>query len=204
DRARPSPIRASKSPRTRTRSPAIEHPGYQSVARGTIARPVVVFHGRFRATVTLPSRRPRKLAEPGFVIRVSLIALAHRSRMARMSSNLRREANGIVPEKTYGERYRTEYAPLLDGSAAMRAIREMVESIAETDATVLLRGESGVGKDLVARAIHAASKRCHDAFVKVNCAAIPPGLLESELFGHEKGAFTAAHRRTPGQFEYLA
>src|SRR5262249_12506115 len=108
----------------------------------------------------------------------------------------------IVSEKIFPARYLAEYASIFEGSAAMRAIRDMVESIADTDATVLLRGESGVGKDLVARAIHAASKRCDDAFVKVNCAAIPPGLLESELFGHEKGAFTGAHRRKPGQFEF--
>src|SRR5256886_17055628 len=92
--------------------------------------------------------------------------------------------------------------PLLDGSPQMRAIRTVIENIADTDATVLIRGESGVGKDLVARAIHAASARHGGPFVKVNCAAIPPGLLESELFGHEKGAFTGAHRRKPGQFEY--
>src|SRR5262249_27203876 len=108
----------------------------------------------------------------------------------------------IVTEKVYPARYLAEYSPLFDGSAVMRAVREMVESIADTDATVLLRGESGVGKDLVARAIHAASRRCNDAFIKVNSAAIPPGLLESELFGHEKGAFTGAHRRKPGQFEF--
>jgi transcriptional regulator with GAF, ATPase, and Fis domain len=83
----------------------------------------------------------------------------------------------------------------------MRAIGTVIESIADTDATVLIRGESGVGKDLVARAIHAASSRRRGPFVKVNCAAIPQGLLESELFGHEKGAFTGAHRRKPGQFE---
>ncbi len=84
----------------------------------------------------------------------------------------------------------------------MQAIRTMVENIADTDATVLFRGESGTGKDLVARAIHAASKRCDGPFIKVNCAAIPAGLLESELFGHEKGAFTGAYRQKPGQFEY--
>jgi len=113
-----------------------------------------------------------------------------------------RTAEDIVAEKIYPARYHVEYASLFEGSAAMRAIRDMVESIADTDATILLRGESGVGKDLVARAIHAASRRYDDAFVKVNCAAIPPGLLESELFGHEKGAFTGAHRRKPGQFEF--
>jgi two-component system response regulator AtoC len=84
----------------------------------------------------------------------------------------------------------------------MRAIGTIIENVADTDATVLIRGESGVGKDLVARAIHAASSRRHGPFVKINCAAIPSGLLESEFFGHEKGAFTGAHRRKPGQFEY--
>jgi len=83
----------------------------------------------------------------------------------------------------------------------MRAIGTVIASIADTDTTVLIRGESGVGKDLVARAIHAVSSRRRGPFVKVNCAAIPQGLLESEFFGHEKGAFTGAHRRQPGQFE---
>jgi two-component system response regulator AtoC len=92
--------------------------------------------------------------------------------------------------------------PLFDGHPRMRAIRSVIESIADTDTTVLLRGESGVGKDLVARAVHAASMRRNGPFIKVNCAAIPQGLLESEFFGHEKGAFTGAHRRKPGQFEY--
>ena len=94
------------------------------------------------------------------------------------------------------------HLPLFDGHPRMRAIRSVIESIADTDTTVLIRGESGVGKDLVARAVHAASARRHGPFIKVNCAAIPQGLLESELFGHEKGAFTGAHRRKPGQFEY--
>src|SRR5437667_521828 len=110
------------------------------------------------------------------------------------------ESGGTVSEAVTN--YAADYAPLLNGSASMRTIRTMVESIADTDATVLLRGESGVGKDLVARAIHAASRRCNGPFIKVNCAAIPSELLESELFGHEKGAFTGAHRRKPGQFEY--
>src|SRR5207249_2655579 len=116
------------------------------------------------------------------------------------------EGGGTVMEAVTrtigGARYSAEYAPLLDGSAGMRTVRAMVESIADTDATVLLRGESGVGKDLVARAIHAASRRGKGPFVKVNCAAIPQELLESELFGHEKGSFTGAHRRKPGQFEF--
>src|SRR5688572_3654259 len=82
-----------------------------------------------------------------------------------------------------GARYLTEHAPLLSRSGKMLAVREIVESIADTDATVLIRGESGVGKDVVARAIHASSERAEQPMVKVNCAALPAGLLESELFG---------------------
>jgi formate hydrogenlyase transcriptional activator len=92
------------------------------------------------------------------------------------------------------------HATLSDGSSQMRAIGTIIENVANT-ATVLIRGESGVGKDLVARAIHAGSSRRHRPFVKVNCAAIPSELLESEFFGHEKGSFTGAHQRKPGQFE---
>jgi len=95
------------------------------------------------------------------------------------------------------------HASLSDGgSSQMRAVGTIIENVADTDATVLIRGESGVGKDLVARAIHAGSSRRHGPFVEVNCPAIPAELIESEFFGHEKGAFTGAHRRKPGQFEY--
>ena len=111
-------------------------------------------------------------------------------------------ADSPLPEKTVRGRSIAEPISLLEGSPHMRAIRTVIENIADTDTTVLIRGESGVGKDLVARAIHAASTRRDGPFVKVNCAAIPSELLESELFGHEKGAFTGAHRRKPGQFEY--
>ncbi len=98
--------------------------------------------------------------------------------------------------------YVNEFAPLLCGSPAMLEVKRTVEDVADTTATVLIRGESGVGKDVVARAIHAASRRHVGLFVKVNCAAMPAELLESELFGHERGAFTGAYRRKLGQFEY--
>jgi two-component system, NtrC family, response regulator AtoC len=83
----------------------------------------------------------------------------------------------------------------------MLAIRELIAKVAGTNTTVLLRGESGVGKEVVARAIHKASPRANKQFLKVNCAALPGELLESELFGHEKGAFTGAYRQKPGKFE---
>src|SRR5690242_4994776 len=83
----------------------------------------------------------------------------------------------------------------------MRAVREMIGKVAATDAAVLLTGESGVGKEVVARAIHRASPRAARQFLKVNCAALPAELLESELFGHERGAFTGADRDRPGKFE---
>ena len=83
----------------------------------------------------------------------------------------------------------------------MQAIATVIEQVADSDVTVLIRGESGVGKELVARAIHQRSTRKHRPFVKVNCAALPAELLESELFGHEHGAFTGAATTRIGKFE---
>ncbi len=86
-------------------------------------------------------------------------------------------------------------------SPAMREIRAVIEQIGDTDVTVLIQGESGAGKEIVARAAHELSPRRKRPFVKVNCAALPEELLESELFGYERGAFTGAHQRKPGKFE---
>jgi len=86
-------------------------------------------------------------------------------------------------------------------SVAMRRIREVIDQIGDTDVTVLIQGESGCGKEIVARAVHVASTRKDFPFVKVNCAALPEDLLESELFGYEAGAFTGAAGRKPGRFE---
>src|SRR5580692_8796109 len=90
---------------------------------------------------------------------------------------------------------------ILGSSASMAKIRQMIRVIAPTDSTVLIEGETGTGKELVARAIHKQSLRNRRNFVCVNCAAIPPGLIASELFGHEKGAFTGALQRRLGRFE---
>ncbi|HYB42543.1 MAG TPA: sigma-54 dependent transcriptional regulator, partial [Candidatus Methylomirabilis sp.] len=90
---------------------------------------------------------------------------------------------------------------LVGQSEALQRIREIIQTAAGSDATVLLQGESGTGKEIVANAIHAQSKRRRGPLVKMNCAAVPETLLESELFGHEKGAFTGADRRRIGRFE---
>jgi two-component system response regulator AtoC len=84
----------------------------------------------------------------------------------------------------------------------MSEVRELIDRVADTDVTVLVRGESGTGKEVVARALHAASPRRDRSFVKVNCAALPAELLESELFGFERGAFTGAIQDKPGKFEF--
>ncbi len=94
-----------------------------------------------------------------------------------------------------------EYANMIGASASMRQVYEQVAQVARTNATALIRGESGTGKELVAHAIHNNSLRARQPFVKVNCAALPETLFESELFGHERGAFTGAHARRKGRFE---
>jgi two-component system NtrC family response regulator len=93
------------------------------------------------------------------------------------------------------------YGELVGRSEVMQRLYRTIDKVASTDATVLVVGESGTGKELVARTLHASSRRAGQPFVAVNCAAIPETLIESELFGHEKGAFTGAHRRRAGRFE---
>jgi DNA-binding NtrC family response regulator len=90
---------------------------------------------------------------------------------------------------------------IVGDSPPMRKVMELVEHVSKTDATVLIRGESGTGKEVIARAIHASSKRRYLPIVSVNCGALPENLLESELFGHEKGAFTGAQYRRKGKIE---
>jgi len=101
-------------------------------------------------------------------------------------------------------RLRLQAAPvreIVGKSEAVRRLREQVRVVAPTNASVLITGENGTGKELVARALHAFSNRAHKPFVEVNCAAIPEDLIESELFGHEKGAFTGATSRRQGKFD---
>ncbi len=95
----------------------------------------------------------------------------------------------------------TGHGLLRGSSPALAEVRQLIDRVAPTTATVLVTGESGTGKELVARSLHLLSPRAAGPFIKVNCAAIPEPLLESELFGHERGAFTGAGRRKPGRFE---
>jgi formate hydrogenlyase transcriptional activator len=93
------------------------------------------------------------------------------------------------------------FEQIIGNSPALESVLEQVEQVAPTDSTVLIQGETGTGKELIARAIHNLSARCGRPFIKLNCAAIPFDLLESELFGHEKGAFTGAIAQKVGRFE---
>jgi formate hydrogenlyase transcriptional activator len=110
----------------------------------------------------------------------------------------------LAQEKLYLEqeiRSELKFDQIVGDSAALRQVLELVETVAPNDSTVLLLGETGTGKELIARAIHDHSRRKDRTFVKLNCAAIPTGLLESELFGHEKGAFTGAISQRIGRLE---
>ncbi len=123
------------------------------------------------------------------VTRIQAINEEHR-RLAQENTMLRRELSG-----------KYQFDNIISGSSRMQEVFEMMSRVAEANATVLLRGESGTGKTLIAKAIHYNSGRREAPFVTVNCSALPETLLEAELFGHEKGAFTGASSARPGRFE---
>jgi Nif-specific regulatory protein len=115
----------------------------------------------------------------------------------RMAAQLA-EYTGYLNQQLHGQ---FDFGNIIGDSAALREVLGKVEQVAPMSSTVLLRGETGTGKEMVAHAIHINSPREHKPFVRVNCAALAPGILESELFGHEKGSFTGAMARRPGRFE---
>ena len=130
-----------------------------------------------------------------------LAAAAHeaaqaRARTQRLEARVRALSEALDSKAGYG--------PMVGESPAWRAVVRSATQVAATDTTVLLTGESGTGKEVVARYLHRVSPRRTGPFVAVNCAALPEHLLESELFGHERGAFTGAHQRKPGQIEAAA
>ena len=120
-------------------------------------------------------------------------------RIARALKQQNLETENVSLRKQLDSKFGLEN--IIGESPAMKEIFEIVQQVAPTRATVLLGGESGTGKELVAKAIHQLSPRAKQPFVTVHCAALAPTLLESELFGHEKGAFTGAHERRIGRFE---
>jgi Nif-specific regulatory protein len=129
----------------------------------------------------------------------SMIAQAVRLRQAANEERTRLLADNVRLQEELKERFRP--ANIIGNSKAMRNVYDQIAQVAKSDITVLIRGESGTGKELVANAIHYNSPRAGKPFVKVNCAALPETLLESELFGHERGAFTGAISSRRGRFE---
>ena len=122
----------------------------------------------------------------------------------RLRQEAQEERDQLLRENTrLAEELRVRYRPasIIGKSNAMQVVFDMIAQVAQTGTTVLIRGESGVGKELVAHAIHYGSQRASHPFVRVNCAALPESVIESELFGHEKGAFTGAIAQRKGRFE---
>src|SRR6202795_1710437 len=121
----------------------------------------------------------------------------------RKQASARRSSVGAFERFGSGDQDRNprRFEQVIGNSPALEAVLEQVERVAPTDSTVLIQGETGTGKELIARAIHNLSSRCGRSFIRLNCAAIPLDLLESELFGHERGAFTGAIAQKIGRFE---
>jgi len=128
-----------------------------------------------------------------------LIAQTARRIQIVNEGNARLQHENVKLRRALSEKYRV--ANIIGNSSRMQEVFEMIHRVADSNATVLLRGESGTGKTMVAQAVHYNSKRAKRPFVVVNCSALPETLLESELFGHEKGAFTGAHASKKGRFE---
>jgi transcriptional regulator with GAF, ATPase, and Fis domain len=173
----------------------------------------VMAGGRLLSVLSFATARSTPSWPSAMVDRLRLIAEILGGAFLRLDHELKQRAN-LAEAETLRERLQAENAYLREGplvaegfddivgeSPALRAVLFMVEQVAPTDAAVLLLGETGTGKELLARAIHSKSHRRGRALVKVNCAALPPTLIESELFGHEKGAFTGADARKLGRFE---
>lgn len=129
----------------------------------------------------------------------SLIAEAVRARQDRMEEVQRLRSENIQLHNELKNRYIDEN--IVGNSSKMREVAMQIQQVAKTQATILIRGESGVGKELITDAIHYGSNRLDKPLIKVNCSALPESLIESELFGHEKGAFTGADKQKKGRFE---
>jgi formate hydrogenlyase transcriptional activator len=165
----------------------------------------LVSHGRPLGTLVVASMReevfPQKDAELLQHV-ANQIAIAVENALA--FGQVVERANKLTEEKLYLQdeiRTQHDFEEIVGDDRALKHVLQQVQTVAPTGSTVLIRGETGTGKELIARAIHNLSLRSERALVKINCAAIPTGLLESELFGHEKGAFTGAIAQRIGRFE---
>ena len=165
----------------------------------------LVSHRDVLGTLNLGSRRAdffRESDRPFFAQAAGQVAIALENALAYRRIE---ELNArLAEEKIYLEdeiRTESRFEEIIGQSRGLKVILKQVETVAPTDSTVLIYGETGTGKELIARAIHELSQRRQGTFVKLNCAAIPTGLLESEMFGHEKGAFTGAIVQRIGRFE---
>jgi len=154
---------------------------------------VMTAYGSISHTVDTIQRGADDYLSKPFEREALLLAVQRVLRSRHLEAENRRLREVVRDEDRFGE--------IIGRSPVMRQLYRTVEKVAATDATVLIAGESGTGKELVARTLHRASRRATRPFVAVNCAAIPETLIESELFGHEKGTFTGAHRRRKGRFE---
>ena len=165
----------------------------------------LISHGRALGTLSVVSTRAEAFSEDDAKLLSWIgaqVALAAANSMAYQEISSLRDK--LAKEKLYlEEEIQTEYnfEEIIGDSRALKLVLKEVQTVAATDSTVLILGETGSGKELVARALHNRSNRRERTFVKLNCAAIPTGLLESELFGHERGAFTGAIATKIGRFE---
>jgi len=134
----------------------------------------------------------------GQTVKLHRVVAQDRERLMHESYRLQKELSELKPAR---DRRRVHVEGIIGDSAALRGLLEKIAVVAKSNSTVLLRGESGTGKELIAKAIHELSPRAKRPFIKINCAALPESVLESELFGHEKGAFTGALNSRKGRFE---
>jgi formate hydrogenlyase transcriptional activator len=176
-----------------------------AAARGCGCAVPLISRDRVLGVLELERRKERGFApeDVALVTQIAgLVAIAVENALA--DGEIKALKEQLARERLYLEdeiRSDRGFEEIIGRSAAIRAVLRQIETVAPTDSTVLICGETGTGKELVARAIHERSTRSSNAFVKLNCAAIPTGLLESELFGHERGAFTGAITQRIGRFE---
>lgn len=172
--------------------------------RRYVATPLFV-RGRVIGCLLMGSSDPRRtLGVDVWLYENIALQLALAVDNARQIEEVRRLSDRLAQQNVYlREEIHKEhdFSDMIGHTPAMRSVHEAIARVAGTSSTVMILGETGVGKELVARAIHAASRRAEHPMVKVNCAAIPEGMVESELFGHERGAFTSAVERRIGRFE---